>query len=412
MKSDLDRLMQSAGIDALLVTGPSMHNPDMVYFTGVAHVSQADMIKRRGHSGVLFHAPMERDEAAKSGLELCSYSNYSLMDLLRESGNDRKMAVVLRYQHMLADAGVTSGRVALYGKTDLGQGYAQFKNLQEAMPSIEFVGDLDEDVLMAAMSTKDADEIERIRQMGKVTTRVVGSVADFLSSRPVKNGVLVGPDGDPLTIGEVKGRMALWLAEGGAEDPEGTIFAIGHDAGVPHSAGNPQDVLRLGQTIVFDIYPCEAGGGYFYDFTRTWCLGYAPDDAQALYEQVLAVYHQVMSELKVNTPFSDYQRRTCELFEAQGHPTVMTNPQTDTGYVHSVGHGVGLHIHERPFSRTVMASETDILAPGSVITIEPGLYYPERGMGVRLEDTVYVRPDGTFEIPTGYPLDLVLPVGR
>jgi Xaa-Pro aminopeptidase len=411
MKTDLDLLMQSSGIDALLVTGPSLHNPAMVYFTGLAHVSQADLVKRRGHPGLLFHAAMERDEAAKSGLELCSYSNYPIMDLLKESGNDRRKAVVLRYRRMLADAGITSGRIALYGQTDLGKGYAQFKNLQGAMPAVEFVGDLDKDVLLEAMSTKDAVEIERIRQMGKVTTRVVGSVADFLSSRPVKNGALVGLDGDPLTIGEVKSRINLWLAEGGAENPESTIFAIGHDAGVPHSAGNPQDVLRLGQTIVFDIYPCEAGGGYFYDFTRTWCLGYAPDEAQALYEQVLAVYRQIMSELKVNAPFKDYQRRTCELFEAQGHPTVMTNPQTEVGYVHSVGHGVGLHIHERPFSG-IMAPDSDILAPGAVITIEPGLYYPERGLGMRLEDTVYVRPDGAFEIPAEYPLDLVLPVGR
>ena len=411
MKTDLDLLMQSSGIDALLVTGPAQHNPAMVYFTGLAHVGHADLVKRRGHPGLLFHDSMERDEAAKSGLELCSYSNYPIMDLLKESGNDRKKALVLRYQRMLADAGITSGRIALYGQTDLGKAYTQFKQLQDVMPSLEFIGDLDEDVLMTAMSTKDAEEIERIRHMGKVTTRVVGSVADFLSSRPVKNGALVGPDGDPLTIGEVKSRINLWLAEGGAENPEGTIFAIGHDAGIPHSTGNPEDVLRLGQTIVFDIYPCEAGGGYFYDLTRTWCLGYAPDEAQALYDQVLAVYQQLMSELKVNAPYKDYQRRTCELFESQGHPTVMTNPQTEVGYVHSVGHGVGLHIHERPFSGT-LAPDTDILAPGAVITIEPGLYYPERGLGVRLEDTIYVRPDGTFEIPAEYPLDLVLSVGR
>jgi Xaa-Pro aminopeptidase len=411
MKSDLDRLMQSSGIDALLVTGPAAHNPAMVYFTGLVHVSEADLLIRRGHPGMLFHLAMERDEAAKTGLELRSYANFSMVELLKESGNDRRKAHTLRYQRMLAEAGITAGRVALYGQADLGEGYSQFKNLQAAMPSVEFVGDLDEDVLMTAMLTKDVDEIERIRQMGKVTTRVVGSVADFLSSRPVKNGALIGPDGDPLTIGEVKSRIKLWLAEGGAEDPEGTIFSIGHDAGVPHSAGNPQDVLRLGQTIVFDIYPCEAGGGYFYDFTRTWCLGYAPEETQALYEQVLSVYRQIMSELKVNAPFKDYQKRTCELFEAQGHPTVMTNPQTEKGYVHSVGHGVGLHIHERPGSRA-MGPASDILAPGSVITIEPGLYYPERNLGVRLEDTVYVRPDGTFEIPAGYPMDLILPVGR
>jgi Xaa-Pro aminopeptidase len=68
-----------------------------------------------------------------------------------------------------------------------------------------------------------------------------------------------------------------------------------------------------------------------------------------------------------------------------------------------------LNIHERPwFGRN--ATQADRLSPGSIVTIEPGLYYPERGMGVRLEDTVWVRPDGQMEVLAGYPLDLVLPV--
>jgi Xaa-Pro aminopeptidase len=212
-----------------------------------------------------------------------------------------------------------------------------------------------------------------------------------------------------LTIADVKSRINLWLAEAGAENPEGTIFAIGRDAGVPHSSGNPADTLRLGQSIVFDIFPCEAGGGYFYDFTRTWSLGYATDELQALYEDVRSVYNRVMGELRYGAHCKDYQKLTCDLFEAQGHPTVQTNPQTQEGYVHSLGHGLGLHVHERP-SFGANSPPDDVLAAGVVITVEPGLYYPERGMGVRLEDTVWVRPDGQFEILADYPLDLVLPV--
>jgi Xaa-Pro aminopeptidase len=331
------------------------------------------------------------------------------MELLKETNQIRLQAIVLRYQKMLNDAGVTAGRVALYGRVDLENGFATFKALQEAMPALELVGYQNEDILLQAMATKDEQEISRIRQMGKITTQVVASVADFLSTRPVRNGILLDPRGEPLTIAKVKSRINLWLAEAGAENPEGAIFAIGHDAGVPHSTGNPADLLRLGQTIVFDIYPCEAGGGYFYDFTRSWCLGYAPDEAQALYENVLAVYQQIIAELKVNRLFRDYQLRTCELFEVQGHPTIKTNPETEVGYVHSLGHGVGLHIHERPFSGAT-ATASEVLAPGSVITIEPGLYYPERGLGMRLEDTLWVRPDGGFEILADYPLDLVIPV--
>ena len=133
-------------------------------------------------------------------------------------------------------------------------------------------------------------------------------------------------DGSPITIGEVKRKINLWLAEHGVENPEGTIFAIGRDAGIPHSTGTATDALRLGQTIVYDIFPCEAGGGYFYDFTRTWCLGYAPDSVLKVYEDVKKVYDTLPAELKLNAPFANYQKRTCELFEAMGHPTIMTNP--------------------------------------------------------------------------------------
>jgi Xaa-Pro aminopeptidase len=62
-----------------------------------------------------------------------------------------------------------------------------------------------------------------------------------------------------------------------------------------------------------------------------------------------------------------------------------------------------------PFSG-INATERDALVPGTVFTIEPGLYYPSRGMGVRLEDTYYTRPDGTFEVLADYPYDLVIPM--
>jgi Xaa-Pro aminopeptidase len=116
-----------------------------------------------------------------------------------------------------------------------------------------------------------------------------------------------------------------------------------------------------------------------------------------------------MGDLKLNAPFKDYHSMACELFEAQGHATIKDDPSVQEGYVHSLGHGLGLHVHEAPWSGST-ASEEDILAPGSVVTIEPGLYYPSKGMGCRLEDSVAVMPDGSFEILAAYPLDLILPV--
>ncbi len=409
MKSDIDALMHAYGLDALWVMGSGQHNPAMVYLTGGRHLTNADLIMKRGQTGVLFHGAMERDEAAKSGMETRSLSNYPLGQLLKETGGNPLRANLLRYKKMLQDVGVKAGRVALYGQIEFGPAFSLLNALAKEMPGLELVGFQENDILAEAMMTKDAVEIDRIRRMGQITTTVVGRTADFLIGHRVKDGELVKTNGEPLTIGEVKGKINLWLSELGAENPKGTIFAAGRDAGVPHSTGDPAGKLRLGETIVFDIYPCEPGGGYFYDFTRTWCLGFAPDEVQALYENVRTVYTRVMGALEANQPFKKYQRLACELFEQMGHPTIMNAPETEEGYVHSLGHGVGLRVHERPASGAA-ALAGDILTPGVVATIEPGLYYPERGMGVRLEDTVWVTPGGKFEILAPYPLDLVLPV--
>lgn len=409
MKSDLDSLMHAHNLDAILVTGPAQHNPFMVYLTGGAHLTQADLIKKRSEEPVLFCSPMERDEAIKTGLRTKNIADYGLMDLLKQANGDQLRANVLRYRQMFVEAGLTKGQVALYGRAEAGSVYALFSALQAELPGLTFVGETQNGALLQAMATKDASEVERIRRMGEITVEVVGKTADFLTGHRVEKDTLVNPDGRPLTIREVKSRINLWLAERGVENPEGTIFAIGRDAGVPHSSGNPSDLLKLGQTIVFDIFPCEAEGGYYYDLTRTWCLGYAPDEAHKLYEDVLSVYQQIHSELKVNSLCRDYQYRACELFEALGHPTLKNSPQTQEGYVHGLGHGVGLHIHERPWF-TMRATAEDRLAPGAVITLEPGLYYPDRGLGMRLENTLWVCPDGQFEVLADYPLDLVLPI--
>jgi Xaa-Pro aminopeptidase len=327
---------------------------------------------------------------------------------LKEANGDHALASAIRFKRMLTGQGV-HGRLGIYGNTDLGSAFAILSQLQNLMPELELVGEMNNDSLfMKAMETKDAAEVERIRKMGAVTTEVVRRTAEYLTSRVVRTDeVLLKEDGIPLTIRDIKASINLWIAELGGENPEGTIFAIGRDAGVPHSAGNPQDLLRLGQTIVFDIYPCEAGGGYFYDFTRTWSLGYATPEAQSLYDQVKAVYDRLEGEFDLNARFKDYQQLTCELFEKDGHQTPLHTSAPVEGYVHSLGHGVGLNIHERPWSG-LTATDDNTLKPGVVFTSEPGLYYPEKGLGMRIEDTYWVSPDGKIEVLAEYPYDFVL----
>ena len=413
MKSDLDALIQARQLDAILIFGDAEHNPPMYYFVGGGHVSGALLIKKLGKEPVLFYNDMERDEAAKSGLKTVSFSEFPTSDFLDQANGDGQLAMALRFKNILSEYGLSGGRIAVFGKVEFSQLFGLMTHLIKLMPEVEFIGESgSESTILRAMETKDDVEVARIRQMGAVTTTVVKMVQDYLTSCEVREDeVLLKEDGHPLTIGDVKGKISLWLAERGAIDVEGVIFAIGHDAGVPHSVGDPKDLMTLGKTIVFDIFPAEQGGGYFYDFTRTWSLGYATPEAQALYDQVHEIYNEVIENLDLNASFIDYQRMTCEYFESKGHKSPLNTKGPLDGYVHSLGHGVGLNIHERPASG-LTAGEDNILKPGVVITIEPGLYYPDKGMGFRIEDTYWVRPDGKIEMLAEYPYDFVLPMKK
>jgi len=403
MKSDLDVLMQEKNLEAIMVLGNAENNPPMYYLTGGGHVNSAILIKKRNEEPVLFCNVMEREEAAKSGLTVKPMRYAPMEEFLNDAG-----------KQAFANAGISSGRVGVYGNANVSVTLSILDHLTKSLPGLSFVGEgVNDNIFLCAMESKDEMEVACIRKMGSITTEVVRMTADYLTSRDVREDeVLLKEDGSPLTIADVKRKIDLWLAERGAVPSEGYIFAIGRDAGVPHSQGNPEDLLRLGQTIVFDIYPQEQGGGYFYDFTRTWSLGYATPQAQKLYDDVHSVYDTVVENLDLNAAFKEYQKLTCDEFHRLGHITPMHKEGLITeGYVHSLGHGLGLNVHERPSSRHT-ASDDNILKPGVVITIEPGLYYPKQGMGVRIEDTYWVRPDGMLELLAEYPYDFVLEMKR
>jgi len=411
MKSDLDRIMQENNVDALWVLGAMYNNPDMVYFTGIHHANQVDLFKMRGRQPLVYHfVDMEREEAAQSGLETHVYEEkYPLDGYLKKAGGSLLEALALRLRDVMNEVGVTKGRVAISGWENLGTALALILRVKELLPEIDFFSFIQDSPIRQARMTKTPEEAEHIRKMGKLTTEVVGRTAEFLTNCQAKDDFIFDKTGQTVTIGRVKQKINLWLAELGAENPEETMFSFGRDAGVPHNTGNPQDVLRTGLPIVFDIFPREKGGGYFYDFTRTWCLGHATDEVQMIYQQVLEVHHRIIDALQPNLSFKKYQDMTCDLFEKMGHATIRQQYNLSEGYTHSIGHGLGLDIHENPFSG-LTASDKDLLTPGSVFSIEPGLYYPSKCVGVRVEDTVYLNPEGSFEIMAEYPYDLVLPL--
>ena len=402
MKSDLDALMKERNLDAIMVLGSVQSSPSMYYLLGGGHVSGAAIFKKRNEPAVVYCNAMEREEAAKSGLTVVP-TRYGFVEEFNTNG-----------RKIFETQGLTAGRIGLYGNLDVGSTLTLLDLFKNAAPDVEFVGEMTGDsMLSSAMETKDESEVERIRQMGAITPDVVGKVRDFLTSCDVdSNEILLKDDGTNLTVGDVHKKISLWVAEHNVELPSGFIFAIGRDAGLPHSAGNPEDLMKLGQTIVFDIYPAEKGGGYYYDFTRTWSLGYATPEAQKLYDEVKDVYDKVIENVDLNASFKEYQILVCEEFGKNGHNTPMNTEGVLTeGYVHSLGHGLGLNIHERPGSRHTVSDDNRLKA-GVVVTIEPGLYYPEKGMGFRIEDSYWMRPDGTFELLAEYPYDFVLPMKK
>ena len=407
MKQDLDRLMEERGLNAALVGGAVHGNPAMYYMTNGAGLTGGFVLKKRGEEPVLLCWPMEREEAAASGLTVVNLGRYDFVSILRETGNQLAATVEL-YRRIFADLGV-SGRVGFYGLQDRGRAWVLLNALDTQLEGIEVYGDFDVTLIDAARATKDFTEAERIQEVGRRTCAVVTRTIEFLQAHRVKDEVLVQADGTPLTIGRVHEEINRFLAEQGLEDPEGFIFSIGRDAGIPHSKGRPDDVVALGKTIVFDIFPREAGGGYFFDMTRTFCLGYAPPEVEKAYRDVYECQQSIIEAYEVGAEARRYQQMTCEFFEGRGHPTIASDTKTEVGYVHTVGHGLGLAIHEEPRFADV-PTNTDVLKPGHVFTCEPGLYYPDRGFGMRIEDVIWIDPEGTVHNLTDFPKELVVKI--
>jgi len=411
LRNDIGRLMVEHDLDGLVVFGNDGFvacDSAFAYMTGGAGMTGM-VVVQPGRSPRLLYRPMELHQAQATGLELVSFTGWDLREFLARYPDDSIKGEAAYYHQVQSDLGV-AGRVAFYGVDDVSHSFALLSGLN-AYEDIEVVASSGDDLLTLARLTKGADEVEAIRRTSRLTAEVVAETVAFLRGHRVDGDrVLRLADGPPLTVGAVKAMIGRALIERDLEAPDGFIFAIGADAGVPHSSGKPDDVLRLGVPIVFDIFP-RLRGGYYTDMTRTFCLGHAEPEVEAAYGQLQDVYHQVTAALRVHELAASYQDLVCDLFESLGHVTIRQDRSATQGYIHSLGHGVGLQVHEEPVLRHVPGREDRIL-PGSVITVEPGLYYPERGFGMRIEDTILCTESGEFEILTPFSYDLVIPMDQ
>ena len=191
-------------------------------------------------------------------------------------------------------------------------------------------------------------------------------------------------NGEVLTSEILRGEIDLEMVKLGML-PTGTICAGGEQGSQPHNVGSGP--LFANRPIVMDIFPRSAETGYWGDLTRTVVRGRAPEIVRKAYDAVLAARELGKSLIAVGADPAEIHRAAAASMEKAGFRTGQ-NEKSAFGFFHGLGHGVGLDIHESP---RLSPRNANPLRGGEVVTVEPGLYYPEWG-GIRLEDLVYLSP--------------------
>ena len=188
--------------------------------------------------------------------------------------------------------------------------------------------------------------------------------------------------GKVVTSEMLKFAIEVACLEAGAVSAD-TIVAGGDQACDPHERGSGP--IRPHELVIVDIFPRVTATGYHGDMTRTFLRGRASDAQRALVAAVRAAQLAALKSIKAGVNGRDVHRRCVEVFTARGYETKST-PRGSVGFFHGTGHGLGLAVHELPR----LSGAVDYTVPkGSVVTVEPGLYYPGLG-GCRIEDVVQV----------------------
>ena len=234
---------------------------------------------------------------------------------------------------------------------------------------------------MPERAIKSADEIQNITNALKTTCEAFKLIENILHDTQIYGNSLLYRK-EILTSEFIKSEVGLFLYKNGMDDPEGMIISSGAQAAMPHHKG--AGPIRPNETIVCDLFPRSRESGYFADMTRTYVKGTPSPYAAKMYEAVKTAQDQAFELIRPGVPAKYVHNAAAKVIKEAGFDV------GEKGFIHSLGHGLGIDIHELP---SISSNSGDVLEVGNVITIEPGLYYPEFG-GVRLEDVVVVNAEG------------------
>jgi Xaa-Pro aminopeptidase len=246
---------------------------------------------------------------------------------------------------------------------------------------------------------KNEAELAGIRRAQHAAEAAMDAARELLRSAERQNGGLV-VDGEPLTCERVKLAVEQAFTANGAFADEfivshGAQTAVGHDMG--------SGPIAPDEPICLDLFPRDRESGCFADMTRVFVVGTPSDELVEWHKLCLRALERSVAAVKPGVPGSELHKITCDVFEEHGYPTLRSKKAGEVlqdGFYHSLGHGVGLEVHEEP---TLGRAPGELVA-GDVIAVEPGLYRNGYG-GCRLEDLVLVT-DAGGEVLTDYPYDL------
>lgn len=367
--------------DSYLIVSESAHNADMYYATGfLAHDS---FIYLNSGDEKLLISDMELGRAKNESKikNVVPISKYNLMGKLREkkdidtaycdmimeflqSANVEKLAVPYSFPVQLADCLRTEGLDVIPIKSP----FRQMRDIKT-----EF-------------------EISAIGKSQKAGEKALAEGILAIKNARIKDGVLMNGD-TPLLTEDIRAIIEMSLLGAGYETPD-LIIACGQGSSDPHWHGEGE--LRENEPIVIDMVPRSKTERYYSDMTRTVMRGEPSQELTDMYSAVLDSQIAAITGIKAGVTGSDIHNIVCDVLEERGYETARGKTGEFTeGFIHSTGHGVGLDIHEGPN----ISENGKELGAGSVVTVEPGLYYKHIG-GVRLEDVIVVTQSGCKNLTT------------
>jgi len=243
-------------------------------------------------------------------------------------------------------------------------------------------------------SVKSAEEIKKILKATRLAEKGVFRAETIIADSSVDSKSRLVYKKKILTSEFLRTQIDLEIFSGDGL-AEGTIASCGKNSAEPHNNGT--GTIHAGQPIVVDVFPKLKSCGYWGDITRTFVKGRASLNVRNAYFAVKEARDFARSIIRGGLKASDAYWSAVKILDKHGFKTGR-NEKGDYGFFHSLGHGLGLEIHEEP---RLSPKNDKPLEIGNVVTVEPGLYYPEWG-GIRLEDTVVVKKS-CCETLTAYP---------